>query len=371
MPFATDMKSTALNGICPYFTMFPLAFPFDILSREATEGEWVIDPFCGRGTTNYACRILGLPSIGIDSNPVAVALSQAKLANTSPQAISQAAQEILDEVSLPLDIPVGEFWDWGYEKGVLKMLCHLRQGLLKDCHSDARKALRAVIMGALHGPQRRLRPMYFSNQSQRTYAPKPKYAVNFWKSRNLLPQPVDVLRIIEERARRYYSQETTAAAGKIICGDSREKQIYSQIPAESRIGWVITSPPYYGMRTYIPDQWLRLWFLGGPSYVDYSMQGQIAHSSQATFIAQLQTVWKNVGSISLPGTRLVVRFGAINDRKVDSIDMLRDSLKASGWEIMKIETAGTASKGRRQSLHFSGPQRRAIEEHDIWGVRCD
>ena len=26
---------------------------------------------------------------------------------------------------------------------------------------------------------------------------------------------------------------------------------------------VITSPPYLGMRTYLPDQWLRYWALGG------------------------------------------------------------------------------------------------------------
>jgi hypothetical protein len=32
----------------------------------------------------------------------------------------------------------------------------------------------------------------------------------------------------------------------------------------------LTSPAYYGLRTYVADQWLRNWFLGGPAYVDYS-----------------------------------------------------------------------------------------------------
>ena len=368
MANANEINNTALNGICPYFTMFPLTFPFDILSRQALAGEWVLDPFCGRGTTNYACRMLGLPSIGIDSNPVAVASSQAKLANTSPQAILQAALQILDEVSVPCDIPVGEFWDWAFHKDVLQMLCRLREGLMKSCTSDARRALRAVIMGALHGPQHKFRPSYFSNQSQRTYAPKPRYAVNYWKSRNLMPQPVNILSIIEERAQRYYTQETTAITGLILSGDSREKSVYSQIPAESKINWVITSPPYYGMRTYIPDQWLRLWFLGGPPYVDYSTEEQLSHSSQDAFISQLHVVWKNIHAISVPNARLVIRFGAINDRKVDSISLLKESLKDSGWDITKIETAGVASKGRRQALHFSHSQKGAIEEHDVWGV---
>jgi hypothetical protein len=37
------------------------------------------------------------------------------------------------------------------------------------------------------------------------------------------------------------------------------------------------SPPYYGRRTYIPDQWLRNWFLGGSSNVEYSNDLQLAH----------------------------------------------------------------------------------------------
>lgn len=29
-----------------------------------------------------------------------------------------------------------------------------------------------------------------------------------------------------------------------------------------------TSPTYYGMRTYVKDLWLRMWFLGGAEEVD-------------------------------------------------------------------------------------------------------
>ncbi|HLZ63140.1 MAG TPA: DNA methyltransferase, partial [Ktedonosporobacter sp.] len=112
-------KKYALNGICPYFTMFPLDFPYHILRQRARADQWVLDPFCGRGTTNYACRVLGLPSIGIDSNPVAVALSEAKLANTAPQTILREIQFILDEISEPQEIPVGEFWEWAYHRDVL------------------------------------------------------------------------------------------------------------------------------------------------------------------------------------------------------------------------------------------------------------
>jgi DNA modification methylase len=69
--------TTALNGICPYFTMFPLTFPQKVLKRHSSSGDVVLDPFAGRGTTLYAARLLGLGAYGIDSNPVAVAISEA------------------------------------------------------------------------------------------------------------------------------------------------------------------------------------------------------------------------------------------------------------------------------------------------------
>ena len=60
--------------------------------------------------------------------------------------------------------------------------------------------------------------------------------------------------------------------------DSRVADALQPETPETRFDWVITSPPYYGMRTYIPDQWLRNWFVGGPDAVDYTNRDQVVHS---------------------------------------------------------------------------------------------
>ena len=62
-----------LNAICPYYTMFPLEFPIRIL-RRLPKDTVVVDPFCGRGTTNYAAQTLGIRSYGYDSSPIAAAI---------------------------------------------------------------------------------------------------------------------------------------------------------------------------------------------------------------------------------------------------------------------------------------------------------
>lgn len=358
-------QQTRLNAICPYFTMFPLDFPHRILAEHASSGQWVADPFCGRGTTNYASRILGLPSVGIDSSPVAAAISQAKLANTNPDAILRSAQGILNRIQEPSHFPTGEFWDWAYHPTVLHTLCRLREGLLKDCRSQSRRALRGIMLGALHGPRNKTIQSYFSNQSQRTYAPKPDYAVKYWKSHNLQPEYVDVLDIIKRRTERYFIEQRQAT-GLIIQGDSRDPSLYEHI--NHRIRWIITSPPYYGMKTYIPDQWLRMWFVGGLAEVDYSMDGQIEHSSPERFAGQLKGVWEKLGAVCASEAQMVVRFGGINDRKVESLPILKYSLKGSGWRIEKIESAGVASKGRRQAHHINQSTSPPREEYDVWAT---
>src|SRR4051812_33143734 len=85
----------ALNAVCPYYTMFPLAFPARIL-KHARTGQWVFDPFCGRGSTNFAARVSGLPTLGVDSNPVAVAIARSKLVSASPNAIVSVCRRILE-----------------------------------------------------------------------------------------------------------------------------------------------------------------------------------------------------------------------------------------------------------------------------------
>src|SRR5947208_3767856 len=110
-----------LNGLCPYYTMFPLSFPFDALAASKP-GEWVLDPFCGRGTTILAARLRGLPSVGVDSNPVAGAIAAAKLPQVRACEIIALTRDILADVR-PGPVPVtpqGKFWELCYAPSTLR-----------------------------------------------------------------------------------------------------------------------------------------------------------------------------------------------------------------------------------------------------------
>jgi hypothetical protein len=356
--------NTALNAICPYFTMYPLDFPLRVLPSGSKSRPWVFDPFCGRGTTNFAARLKGLPSVGFDSSPVAVAIASAKLVNTTFEKVMNCAESILLEAPDPLNVPTDEFWTWAFSTATLVQLCRMREELIRNHAGPERTMLTAIVLGALHGPRCKRTPSYCSNQCPRTFAPKPAYSVKFWKERAFLPPIVDVLGVIFRRAERYLSGPTDHSVGSARIRDSRKKP-----PRElkERFSWVVTSPPYYGMKTYVPDQWLRNWFLGGPSVVDYaSRNADFEHSSPERFAEQLRRVWQNTAFMCARGAHLVCRFGGIPDRKQDCLQIAKSSFRESGWRLTTVRRAGNASDGRRQSSQFGERRSLPREEYDLY-----
>ncbi len=356
-----------LNGISPYFTMFPLDFPLKQLLK-ARAGEWVLDPFCGRGTTNYAARLLGLPSVGVDSNMVAVATAAAKMVDVKAIDIIELCASILSRSKEPIDVPKGRFWDLCYHRDTLRQICILREELLRDCSSDERIALRALLMGILHGQLRKTLPTYLSNQMPRTYATKPNSAIKYWEARGMTPKYVDVWDAVARRACFVFAQMLPASGGMIIHGDSRHLHL-DQL--SHRFSWVITSPPYPGMNTYLPDQWLRNWFLGGSDMVEYKDKGQIAHISELAFIEELSQVWRRVALSCEPKAHMVIRFGRLPRYKGDPSLILRRSIKMadSGWRVTAVRSAGQSARGKRQAEQFGhGILGDAADEIDLYAM---
>jgi hypothetical protein len=367
-PMSADARY-ALNAVCPYFTMFPLEYPMRALNRTRLttyRSPIVCDPYCGRGTSLFAARMRGIRAYGMDVAPVAVAIAQAKLATTGAAAVLELFDEIIED-SQTVRVPRGDFWQWCYEERTLHELCRLRRGLFGR-RSDAAAMLRAVILGALHGPRAKhtANAAYFSNQMPRTFAAKPEYAVRFWRGRRSKPPRVDVRAIVQRRTERAIRETVPAARtvpADVQCADSRRAAAYARV--DGKITHVITSPPYYGLRTYSPDQWLREWFLGGVSYVDYGADPGLDHKSPEAFAKSLGCVWDNVGNHASSRIRLYIRFGGIRSRKTSAEDILRNSFEHSqySWRILTKHHAATSNGGRRQALQMQ-TEHDPVEEYD-------
>lgn len=354
-----------LNGICPYYTMFPLSFPLEIL-KKARRKQWVLDPFCGRGTTNFAARLYGISSIGIDSNNMAAAIAEAKLCHSNAASIKKLSVEILNSKSIASNIPEGEFWYWAFAQNTLNEICIYREYFLnKEKLDDTDKLLRALILGILHGPILKTVKNYLSNQMPKTYSTKPDYSIRYWKKNNLKPFYVNSIEIIQRKGEHFFKSLPNYVEGKIINGDSRTIKLDD---LGKRFDWIITSPPYYGMDSYEQDQWLRNWFLGGSETVIYSRRNQIKHHSEDAFIDELRSVWINTSYVCNEKAKLVIRFGAIPSKlRRSPEEILISSIEnsSSQWKINKICTAGEPVYYRRQANQFKRNTGKYIEEFDL------
>lgn len=343
-------KDFAFNAICPYYTMFPLEYPLRIIRKHNDGKAIVLDPFCGRGTTIYAARRFGLPCYGFDTSPIAIAIAKAKLASASREDVLELAKKLLSR--RPRHVPSSAFFRKAFGKDTLRQLCSLREGLLAEERSThASSILRAATLGCLHGPRVKddSDASYFSNQMPRTFATKPDYSLKYWREHGLTPPNPCVIEVLDKKLSRIgdLDSETPGRLSNVKIGDSRYAATYRNV---SEATLVITSPPYYGMRTYIQDQWLRMWFLGGETEVDYSTEEQICHRGQDAFIADLASVWTNVAKRCRKGAHLYVRFGVLPSVKSDAKEIMSKSLElADGWRMVSIRNADTSRAGKRQA----------------------
>lgn len=368
-------KLARVNGICPYFTMYPLAFPLGVLKEHRAQDALVVDPFCGRGTTNFAARLRGYSTIGVDTNPLAVVIAEAKLSDATGAELRSAFSDHMAplrssvcrrrlEAQAAILLEQHEFWRLAFTRETLVKLLHLRDVLANDPRRRISTPLRALAAGALHGPVQKTKRSYFSNQAPRTFSPKPDYSVRFWKARGMAPPVVPFEEIVTERIDRYYSTLPPRQPGRIFQGDSRAID-WRELTGGREIDLAITSPPYFGMTSYSSDQWLRLWFLGGAASVDYSSRGDLCHRSKGDFAADLRSVWKRIRSQSGDRTRLVIRMGSIPSRPSNPVEILEESLGESGWRISAVHDAGDPGRGKRQQDHFGRGNSSPAQEVDV------
>ena len=88
-----QMKDVWTGALTPqrekFFGKHPTQKPLYLLARillaSTVEGDLVLDPFCGSGTTGVACKLLGRKFIGVDNNPDFIALATERLIHAHEQ----------------------------------------------------------------------------------------------------------------------------------------------------------------------------------------------------------------------------------------------------------------------------------------------
>ncbi|HQN00422.1 MAG TPA: DNA modification methylase, partial [Candidatus Hydrogenedentes bacterium] len=348
-----------LDAICPYFTRFPLSFPMTYL-RDAVPGEYLFDPFCGCGTSLLAARLKGLSCAGIETNPVAVAIARAKAAPATPEAVMVRAAELLATADTRERLPEGPFWQHCFSPEVLHAVCRFRTHFSKRITTGTDRVLCALLLGVLHGPNDSIPGL--SNKMPASYAPSQEALLAYWTTNRLSPPEINVLEVLEKRANYLLSTPLNKVNSRVIHGDSRKQAPYRSLSGVDR---VITSPPYFGLNSFLHDQWLRNWFLGNSKGTECLLD----QTDTETYARDLARVWRQCASVCRPGATLVIRFGGVPGvQGVVPRTLLEDSLALadSGWKTLRCKPVFRKTNAP-PALPFRPPAARPANEFELYG----
>jgi len=343
--------------------MFPESFAETWIDRLTKRGQVVFDPFCGRGTTPFQALLMGRTAVAADVNDVAVCLTRAKT-DAPPIGVIRRRLTML-EADFDARQWRGkadkcpEFFHAAYARRTLQKLLFLRQRLRwKTSRIDA--FIAALVLGSLHGEADKSKS-YFSNQMPRTISTKPAYSVRFWSERGLEAPERDVFSIL--RGRLAFRFETPPPVGDAITlhRDMRELP-WIQETFPRPIKCVITSPPYFDVTSFEEDQWLRLWFLGGPPYPTNGRVSQDdRHRREEDYWSFIADMWRSLGKLTDSKAHVIIRIGS---RRL-APDRLRDKLAAtaalSGRGIRLVATETSNLRNRQTDAFRPGSKGCSVE----------
>ena len=269
----------------------------------------------------------GRNAIAGDTNPVAYCISRAKL--QAPRAIAVTRRlTSLERGARSADLSdesaaLPDFFHVAFHKRTLSELLYLRH-VLSWRESSVDCMIAALVLGSLHGESSS--PWYLSNQMPRTISTKPAYSVRWWARRNLQPPRRETFRILRHRlAFRYYS-EPPQRRGRAYHCDVRDLPRRTR----SRAHLAITSPPYMDVTSYEEDQWLRLWFLGGPEHPSTNhISPDDRHSSPSSYRSFLEDTWSALSKLLHPDANVVIRLGGRHSEPRELVELTEQTSKAS------------------------------------------
>lgn len=292
---------------------FPLAVALSLLERFGEESSTVLDPFCGKGTTLLAGRLLGRRTFGLDVAPEAVVCTTAKLVDADPDGIQAYIERLPLQHHQPERVPttVRTF----FHQETLRQLLSIRLKLTRDARSSRERAhtagtfTLATLLGILHGHA----AYSLSIPSAHAYSMSPAYVRRYAREHGLRKPRRDVKACLAAKASRCLSEPIVASPGyRVKLGSvlSLEKHFPDLL---GQIDLVLTSPPYLNAQTYAKDNWLRLWLLGY-DYRDIK-HAYLQTGSPRGYTDLMTNALRQIGLLLRPGGRLILIAGDVLMRR--------------------------------------------------------
>jgi len=346
-----------LHGLCSYFAMFPPQMASVFIRWLTVPGDVVFDPFAGRGTVPLEALLHGRSGLGADANPLAHALTGAKVNIPSAESVQRRLRNLEAEYTAPrvatADIP--EDIRMLYSPATLRQLVYLRDRLRRGHRVDG--FLTALVLGMLHANHSAAGATRgFSISMPNTFAMAPGYVRNYIAQNGLLAPDLDVFAMLRVRATRYGLPMTAVSGGRSWLRDAARSTPRPVRAARPRL--VFTSPPYLQVIKYGKYNWVRLWFLKHEAkQVD---QGLMSSASLPRYLAFMDDVLANLKAAVADDGFVCLVIGDVR-RGEEQLNLAgkvwRHVAEPAGWHCHGIITDGLPTGSKVSRIWKNNPGR--------------
>jgi DNA modification methylase len=350
-------RTKHVHRLHPYLGKYIPQLVEIFLRKYFREGQTVLDPFCGSGTTLVQANELGINSIGFDISAFNVLLCRAK---TDKYDLAEVRKEILDilvkvECIAQVNSNNLSLWDsplladvssmdqtqylqeWFAPQALHDLSAYRalianyqHQNLLKVILSRAARSSRLTTHFDLDFPKKPQTEPYHCYKHSRTCAPTTN-SLQFLKRYSL-----DTIRRIEE-----FASKRTDATVEIHHTDSR-------LAAIPQVDGVITSPPYVGLIDYHEQHAYAYHLLG----LDDQRGKEIGAATNGSSVKARKQYQEDIASVFhriserlKPGGRMIIV-------AADKANLYSEIAKLAGVEVEATVTRHVNRRTGRRSGEF-------------------
>lgn len=236
--------------------------------KDLPRGSVVLDPFCGAGTTLLAARERGLPSVGIDVNPISVLVSRVKTTSFTSSLRTQLRKHInmLESVHKKMDAdlkPSFNVIDKIFDRDILHALLVFRQAIKSIENTQIREFIFVAWLSILEGVSNVYKEgngLKYRNRKRTDLGYIP-LNMEDWQAAVF---PEDRFSFVKERLFKKLSEMVgdldhmpEKDAGATIIEDTAENIANHILP--NSVAMTIFSPPYCNCFNYFKMYKVELW----------------------------------------------------------------------------------------------------------------
>ncbi len=259
--FRSEDSRSFIHNFCWYPSRFIPIIPAYIVRALSKDGDTVLDPYCGSGTTLLECLKLNRQAIGIDLNPIACFIARVKISVLKRDRINiTILQNLMNEISRltqynrgisddflfnnvlahnNIDIPnLKENAGW-YDSRTLKMLGNIHKHILKIEPGPTRDLcllfFYSILIPCSGHENKRPYTYYADNVKPKIIMYKDAYQLYFNKVSKFLKE---------------YSSYSSPIKSEAWLFNDDVKNLKTILAPYPPVDLIVTSPPYLNVTDY-------------------------------------------------------------------------------------------------------------------------